>query len=493
MPKEYFSQISDHKSPPTYKFFNGVQWIDSLTGKTTDIISPIDGNILGRVQQVSPAEIDQAIDRAKKAQKEWAEIPVVKRAKILHLVSDWIKHHEHYLTTLLINEIGKNLTEAKDEIFRSADMIEAFANEALNLTGEQISGGNFPDYDGTRMAIVERVPLGIILAISPFNYPVNLSVSKIAPALMTGNAVVFKPPTHGSISGLHLTDIFRLAGLPEGLLTTVTGGGSQIGDYLVTHRDINMVAFTGSSAAGKYIAAKVGMVPMLLECGGNNPALVLPDADMKSAAAEIVKGAFSFSGQRCTALKYVLGFDSILEKLIPMTVEETKRTIRMGDPRIQTNNLGPLISDEAAQEVEKKIIMAKAHGAKIIYGGKREGRYMEPTVIDDASPFMEIVQTETFGPVLSFIRIKSMEEALKIINDSDYGLQVSVFTADEGTGLNLAGHINTGTVQINSKPQRGPDNFPFLGIKGSGLGVQGIRYSLEAMTRLKPVILNKPQ
>lgn len=493
MPKDYFSHLHDHKTPPTYKFYNGEEWTVSFTGKTIPIVSPIDGKTLGFIQQVTFSEIDQAIRCARQAQKEWQAVPMIKRANILHLAADWIREHEHYLTTLLIKEIGKTHSEAKDEVLRSADMIDYFTHEGLHLTGEELSGEAFPGYDQTKMAIIERVPLGAILAIAPFNYPINLSVSKLAPALMTGNAVIFKPPTYGSISCLHLTEIFLRAGLPKGIIVCLTGGGSEIGDYLVTHPKVDMITFTGSSQVGKAIAAKAGMIPLLFECGGNNPALVLPDADMQSTVTEIVKGAFSYSGQRCTAIKYVLGLSPQIERLIPMVIAKTKEYIKMGDPRVPDNNMGPLISEAAATEVEKRILLAKAHGAKIVYGGKREGLYIEPTVLTNVLPTMEIVQIETFGPVVSFISVSSIDEAINMINSSSYGLQASIFTSDEGTGINLGRKINVGTIQINSKPQRGPDHFPFLGIKGSGVGVQGIRYTLEAMARPKPTVLNKPQ
>lgn len=492
MPKEYFTELSDHKTPPTYNFFDGGKWITSLSGKTLEIVSPIDGQIIGRIQSVTCSEIDEAILRARNAQRKWKAIPMIVRSKMLHLVADWMREHEAYLTTMLIKEIGKTVAEAKDEILRSADMIDYFANEALNLRGEELSGDTFPGYDQTKMSIIERVPLGVVLAISPFNYPVNLSVSKIAPALITGNSVIFKPATQGSISALFLTEIFRIAGLPDGLLVIVTGGGSDIGDHLVMHKYISMVTFTGSSQVGKAIAAKIGMIPILFECGGNNPALVLTDADMELAATEIVKGAFLYSGQRCTAIKYVLGLGPTIDELLPKVIEKTKTTIKMGDPRIPENNMGPIISTFAADEIEKRILLAKTGGARIVYGGQRNGRYIEPTILEHVNLGMEIIHEETFGPVVSFIRVKSIDEAISLINQSSYGLQASIFTSDEGAGISIGKQIDVGTVQINSKPQRGPDHFPFLGIKGSGSGVQGIRYTLEAMTRLKSIVLNKP-
>lgn len=493
MPKDYFSHLHDQKTPPHFKYFDGEKWTISSNGNTLDVVSPIDGQVLGRIQSLNYLEIDQAIHRAKEAQILWQNIPMVKRAQVLHLAADWIREHEHLLSSVLLKEIGKTQAEAVDEILRSADMIDYFAHEGLHLKGEELSGEAFPGYDQTKTAIVEKVPLGVILAISPFNYPVNLSVSKIAPALITGNAVVFKPPTQGSISALFLTEIFYAAGLPKGLIVTVTGSGSSIGDYLVTNKNIDGVTFTGSSAVGKAIATKIGMIPLLFECGGNNPAIVLPDADLDAVAIEIVKGAFSYSGQRCTAIKYVLALKPTHDKLLPMVVKATKENMKMGDPRIPENNLGPLISREAAELVEKRIILAKAEGARIVLGGKRKDNYIEPTILDHAIPSMEIIRQETFAPVVSFIVISSIEEAVKFINESDYGLQASIFTSDEGSGIKLARLLNVGTIQINSKPQRGPDHFPFLGIKASGVGVQGIRFTLEAMTRPRPIVLNKPQ
>lgn len=492
MLKDYFAQLSDNKTPPTYKFFNGQQWVDSYNGKLHPVISPVDGKLIGNIQTITHGEIDQSIARAKKAQPDWQQTPIVNRSQILRLAADWLREHEDFMTVSLIKEIGKSIREAKDEVLRSADMIDYFANAALNDHGEELSGESFPGYDQTKTAVIKKAPLGVVLAISPFNYPINLSVSKIAPALVMGNSVVFKPPTQGAISSIYLSEIFRIAGLPDGVLTTLTGAGDEIGNYLCTHRDIDMVTFTGSSQVGNKIAEKIGMIPILFECGGNNPALVLPDAEMATTVSEIVKGAFSYAGQRCTAIKYILALEPTIDKLLPRMVEKTKESIHMGDPRIEKNNLGPLISDTSALEIEKQIMIAKAHGARIVWGGKRQGRYIEPTILDRVKASMDIVQKEIFGPVISLITVDSIDEAIKIINESEFGLQASVFTSDEGAGFKLAEQIDVGTVQINSKPQRGPDHFPFLGIKGSGIGVQGIKYTLEAMTRPKPIILNKP-
>jgi glyceraldehyde-3-phosphate dehydrogenase (NADP+) len=492
MPDHSFRHLRDDSLSPVFKYFDGSAWQTSQSGKTIDVRSPIDDEVIGKVQEVTHGEIDVAIKKATTAQQEWQRTSFTFRARILHLAADWIRSHSGIFTDQLIVEIGKPKVEAADEIVRSADMIDAFVAEGQSIHGEELTGDSFPGYDQTRLALIERVPLGVILAIAPFNYPINLAISKIAPAILMGNTVVFKPPTQGSIAGLMLTEVFHRAGLPAGVLTTLTGQSSTIGPVLVKHQGIHMITFTGSSEVGQEIARAAGMIPLLFECGGNNPALVLPDADLPSTAREIVKGAFSYSGQRCTAIKYVLGMKHTLESLLPIVLNETTG-MKTGDPRHNGIAIGPVISDNAAGTIEHRIIAAKAEGARIECGGRRVGRMITPTILTNVPLHAQIVLSETFGPVVSFIEIPSIDRAIEIINTSSYGLQVSVFTKDEGAGIRIGRLLNTGSIQINSKPQRGPDNFPFLGIRGSGIGVQGIRYSLESMTRPKPIILNKPQ
>lgn len=494
MPAEFFGPLSNHKTPPRYRYFNGNDWGESKSKKTTDVISPIDGHVVGKLQVVTSAEIDAVIEKAKRAQVLWEATSLNKRIHIMHLAADWIRHFEHYLTALLTREIGKTVDEAKGEIVRTADLIDYFSDEAQSLKGETLDSDNFPGFEKGRIAMIERVAYGVVLAIAPFNYPVNLSASKITPALLMGNAVIFKPPTQGGISGLHLARIFEKAGVPEGILSCVTGGGSEIGDYLVSHADIDLITFTGSSDTGVAISQKASMVPLVFECGGNNPAVILPDADIGLAAREIVKGAFSYAGQRCTAIKYAIAMKGVIDKLLPIVKVALKEMVYPGDPRSpKTKLVGPVISEDAAVHVEKAITDSVKLGAKLVTGGKRNKLFIEPTILINVKPSMPVVAKEIFGPIVSFITVKSFDEATTIINSSNYGLQASVFTRDEGSGIVFAKTLNVGTVQINGSPQRGPDHFPFLGVKKSGVGVQGVRYSLEAMSRLRPIVLNKPQ
>lgn len=494
MPEEFFSAISNHATPPVYRFFNGKEWVASTSGKTVEIHSPIDDSVVGILQVVTQPEIDGVMTASKAGQRQWEATPLNQRVKIMHLSADWIRHFEEYLTTLLAKEIGKTMGEAKSEIKRTADLIDYYADEVQSLRGETLDSDNFPGYDKGRIGLIERVAYGTVLAIAPFNYPVNLSASKIAPALLMGNSVVFKPPTQGGISALHLAQIFIKAGVPEGVLTSVTGTGSDIGDYLVSHKGVDLITFTGSSDTGEAIARKAGMKPLVFECGGNNPTIVLPDADMNLTAREIVKGAFSYAGQRCTGIKYVLAMGATMDELRPVLMKAFDEMVKMGDPRSpETKLVGPVVSEAAAIEIEGYITEAITNGAEVLAGGKRNHAYIEPTILTNVKPNWTICSCEVFGPILSLIPIASVEEAIAIVNNSRFGLQASVFTKDEGSGIVVAKQLNVGTVQINGSPQRGPDHFPFLGVKRSGLGVQGVRYSLEEMSRLRPIVINKPQ
>lgn len=493
MPEEFFAPIRNSATPPVYRYFNGKEWVESASGKTVEVRSPIDDSAVGLLQAVTHEEIDAVMAAAKTAQPQWEATPLNQRVKIMHLAADWVRHFEDYLTALLVREIGKTSQEAKSEITRTADLIDYFADEAQAMRGETLDSDNFPGYDKGRIGMIERVAWGTVLAIAPFNYPVNLSASKIAPAILMGNSVVFKPPTQGGMSGLHLAQIFMKAGVPEGVLSCVTGTGGDIGHYLVSHKGVDCITFTGSSDTGEAIAKKAGMKPLVFECGGNNPAVVMPDADLNLAAREIVKGAFSYAGQRCTAIKYVLAMSATMEQLIPAVKKEFGENVKMGDPRSpETKLVGPVISEKAAMEIEGHINQAMKNGAVVLAGGKRHGAHIEPTMLTNVKPDWTICSCEVFGPIVSFISVDSMDQAIVTINNSRYGLQASVFTKDEGAGIVFAKQLNVGTVQINGSPQRGPDHFPFLGVKQSGLGVQGVRYSLEELSRPRPIVLNKP-
>ncbi|MBT2724768.1 NADP-dependent glyceraldehyde-3-phosphate dehydrogenase [Bacillus sp. ISL-46] len=471
-----------------YNFYINGEWRESKSGETIKITSPYLYEVIGKVQAVTIEEIDKAINFAHEAQKIWAETSLQKRAKFLYKWADELVNMQDEIAEIIMKEVGKSLKDAKNEVVRTADFIRYTVEEAMHMHGESMKGDSFPGGSKSKIAIVERVPLGVILAIPPFNYPVNLAAAKLAPALISGNAVIFKPATQGAISGIKMIEALHKANFPKGLVNIVTGRGSVIGDYLVEHKGINMISFTGGTNTGISLAKKAGMIPLVLELGGKDPGIVREDADLHEAAKHIISGAFSYSGQRCTAIKRVLVHESVADELVSILKEEIEK-LAVGSPE-EGNTVVPLIDDQSADFVQGLIEDAIEKGATLVTGNKRERNLIYPTLLDHVTEDMAVAWEEPFGPVLPIIRVSSDEEAINIANESEFGLQASVFTKDINKAFAIANKIETGSVQINGRTERGPDHFPFIGVKGSGMGAQGIRKSIESMTREKVTVLN---
>lgn len=469
-------------------YING-EWVLSNNNALIDIKDPVENKLMGKVVAMQKDDIDTVVKSAKDSQKDWANTPMYERIDILNKVADILEENIDFLGKALSLEVAKEIKSAKSEIVRTADLIRFTCEIAKGLNGEAVISDSYKGFDKSKMSLVRRDPIGVVLAISPFNYPVNLAISKIVPALVMGNTVVFKSATQGVIIGLYLARVFDMAGLPKGVLNTVTGRGRDIGDYIVTHKDINFINFTGSTEVGKSIAKQVEMKPILMELGGKDAAIVLEDADLELTANQIIGGAFSYSGQRCTATKRVIVVDKVADDLVVKLTEKVK-SIKVGYPKEEGVVITPLIDSKSADFVCSLVEDAKQKGAKILSGGKREGNLVYPTLIDNVTIDMDIAWEEPFGPILPIIRVRNKDEAIKIANESEYGLQSSVFTNNINDAFYIANKLEVGTVQINNKSERGPDHFPFLGVKASGVGVQGVKYSIEAMTTLKSIVLN---
>lgn len=465
------------------------EWVTSNSGKEIKVEAPADGLYLGHIQAMTKEEVDLAFEGAREAFKTWKNSNLSERADILHKAADLLVENAEFIANILAKEISKDYKSSYSEVVRTADFIKYTAEEAKRLRGETLYGDAFEGSAKNKMSIVTREPLGLVLSIAPFNYPINLSASKIAPALMAGNVVLFKPPTQGAISALYLVEVFRAAGLPAGVINTVTGKGSEIGDYLITHKEVDMVNFTGSSGVGRHIASIAGMIPMIMELGGKDAAIVLEDADLEDTAKNIVSGAFSYSGQRCTAVKRVLVIEEVADKLVELVKREFDK-VKTGMPYDEGVTVTPLIDNKSADFVQGLIDDAIEKGATLVSGNKREKNLIYPTLFDNVTTDMRIAWEEPFGPVLPIIRVKTVEEAIEISNKSEYGLQSAVFTQNIDKAFSVAQKLEVGTVHINNKTQRGPDHFPFLGVKSSGMGTQGIRYSIEAMSRPKAIVVN---
>ena len=456
--------------------------------KEITIYSPINQEELGTVPAMSQAEVDEAMQAARAALPAWRALSAVERAAYLHKTAAILERDKEKIGTILAKEVAKGFKAAIGEVVRTAELIRYAAEEGLRITGQAMEGGGFEATSKNKLAVVRREPVGVVLAIAPFNYPVNLSGSKIAPALIAGNVVMFKPPTQGSISGLLLAKAFEEAGLPAGVFNTITGRGSEIGDYIIEHKEVNFINFTGSTPIGERIGRLAGMRPIMLELGGKDAALVLEDADLEHAAKQIVAGAFSYSGQRCTAIKRVIVLESVADKLVTLLQAEVAK-LTVGDP-FDNADITPVIDNASADFIWGLIEDAQEKGAQALTPIKRESNLLWPVLFDQVTKDMKVAWEEPFGPVLPIIRVANVEEAIAFANESEFGLQSSVFTNDFKKAFEIAEKLEVGTVHINNKTQRGPDNFPFLGVKGSGAGVQGIKYSIEAMTNVKSIIFD---
>lgn len=470
------------------KYYVDGTWRRALSEKSIPIYSPYDHTPVGTVPSLTNDEINDAVNKAKEQQPGWEALSLQERASYLLEWADNLQGMEEELAQLIMREVGKSLKDAKSEVNRTVDLIKYTVQHALHMYNVSMNGDSFPGGKKSKMAYINRVPLGLILTISPFNYPVNLSASKISAALITGNTVIFKPATQGALSGLKMMEALHQTSIPNNVCNAVTGKGSEIGDTLVKHPLLDGISFTGGTKTGKKISLDSKMIPLTLEMGGKDAAIVLEDAALELAASEIISGAFSYSGQRCTAIKRVIVQEEVADELVALLHEKVKE-LKVGLPT-EGATIVPLINNKSADYVQHLIDDALTKGAALVTGNERKGSLLHPTLLDHVNEEMEVAWEEPFGPVLPVIRVSTEEEAVSLTNQSEYGLQASVFTEDIDTAFLIANQLHVGTVQINGKTERGPDHFPFLGIKSSGLGSQGVHNSIDSMLRDKLTVLN---
>lgn len=485
-----FEAISDGNKPPSYKYLLNGKWI-TARNKPMQILSPIDGDNLGSIQSLSKDEVSEVVKNAAASQGIWASTSLWRRREILLNVAKGLTEQAELFARALVAEVAKPIALARDEVARTVELIQYYADEGIRFTGEIVSGEAWPHFDKTKTALIERVPLGIVVAIPPFNYPINEAASKIVAALMAGNSVILKPPTQGSIVSLYFVQLFVEAGLPAGVLNVVTGSGAVVGEALVCHPAVAAINFTGSTETARRICQLALLKKVVLGLSGKDASLVLSDADLDLASEQVASGSLSFSGQRCTAVKRVLVESKVADEFVVKLKGQIERQFKDGDLFDSKTTFGPVISEGSAQYIQNLIDDALEKGAQLILGGERRGRLIPPTLLDRVQRKMRIAWEEPFGPVVPVMRVRNWEEAVELANESEYGLQSSIFTQDINTAFAIARRLEVGTVQINGKDARGPDHFPFLGVKNSGLGVvQGAKYLLSEMTRLKVTVLN---
>lgn len=450
-----------------------------------DIFNPYNNKIVDRVPSGTLEDIKNALKAANDAKPIMSEMSSRKISRIMYDIYNELSKSSDELAKLITLETGKPISDSRDEIKRSLETILLSAEESKRIYGETVPmdaciGGR------SALGFTMQVPIGVLSAITPFNYPVNLAIHKIAPAIAAKNTVVLKPSIKAPLAALKLTQIMA-EHLPAGAINTVTGYSSEIGDEMIISPLVDKISFTGSIGIGESISKKAGMKKLTLELGGNDPLVVLEDADIDKAVIAAVRGSYLNAGQVCIAVKRIILQDSIANEFVEKMVSETSKLIN-GDPMKTETDVGPLIDEESAIKVEKNVNEAIFDGAELLLGGERRGAFYTPTILDHVKPEMNIVVDETFGPVSPILRVKSVDDAFKMANNTQYGLQAGVFTKSIENAMQAAKTIEAGSVMINKQSTFRTDNMPFGGFKISGLGKEGVKYAVADMTKTKLIV-----
>ncbi len=466
-----------------------------LAGKPTrsaqslTVRNPYDGSEVGRTWIAGDAEFDLAADAAVAAAPVMRALPAYERAAILMRASAELLERKEDIARTLAGEAGKPLKDALIETDRAAMTFHVAAEEARRLGGEFVPMDLAPHGAG-RLAIVKRVPVGPVAAISPFNFPLNLTAHKIAPAVAAGNPIVLKPATKTPLSAITLADILIRAGLPPPAISVLPMARTT-GDRLVTDERFKLLTFTGSSSVGWGMKTRAGKKRVILELGGNAGVIVDDTADIRFAAARVAAGGFGFAGQSCISVQRVYVHDRVFDDFTSALVALVEK-LKVGDPLDPTTDVGPMIEEGEAERIDTWVRQAVAHGARVLTGGKRLGGALyAPTVLTDVPAEARVCAEEVFAPVVVLARFSSFESALEEVNRSTYGLQAGVFTASLDRSLQAFDTIEAGGVLVNDVPTWRIDHMPYGGVKDSGLGREGPKYTIEEMTEPRLLVINR--
>ena len=457
------------------------------TSEAIDVQDLTDGEPFASVAAASPGDVDSALSAAEHAEREMKETTIVQRANWLEAIAEGIEDRKDELAEVIVREAGKPIASARSEVDSAAERFRRAVGEVRDLQGEYVEGTT-EGHEGWK-AIVQWEPVGTVLCITPYNYPLATTALQVAPAIAAGNSVILKPATKTPVSGAILADIIANATeIPDGAFAFVPGRASEIGDLLAGDDRINAIAMTGSSNAGKHVASVSGMVDLHMELGGNAPALVFPDADLAEVTSNCAAGSFKYAGQRCSAVSRVLAHEDVHDEVVDRLEVELDNWVT-GDLFDPDTKVGPLISESQADWVEELIDDAVEKGATLVRGGERDGQFIQPALLADVPHDARIVHEEQFGPVAAVTSVAGEEEALELANHSDLGLDASVFTKDYDRAMRVAERLEVGGVRINGKPSHGLGDIPFGGVKDSGIGREGIGYTIEAFVERKSIIL----
>jgi len=468
-----------------YKLFIDGQWVGG--GPPLSVTNKYSGQVFAALPQARREEVDAAIGAAARAAPVMAAMPAHKRAAILGRAATLIQERHEDFARTIATEAGKALKYARIEVDRAISTFTLAAEEAKRIHGETLPLDAVPAGEGY-FGFYLRRPLGVVVAIAPFNFPLNLVSHKVAPALAAGNTLVLKPASTTPITALKLCEVLQQAGVPAGAINLIVGPGATVGEWLVTDPRIAKVTLTGSKAVGKRITELAGIKKVTLELGNTSPVIIAPDADLSYAATRCAIGAYYNSGQVCISVQRIYVQRPAFEPFQDLFVRATEAMV-VGDPLDERVDVGPMIDEREAQRAEMWVKEAQASGAQVLAGGTREGPVLHPTALTNVTPGMKVVAEEVFAPVASVIACDDFEEALRQANDSEYGLQASVFTRDIDRVLLAIRRLDFGGVIINDSPAFRTDHMPYGGNRQSGLGREGVRFAIEEMTNLQMVAI----
>ena len=475
------------------KMLIGGKHCDAADGRTYEVKNPATGAVIETVPQAGPEDVHRAIAVALRGKHIMAQLPAHRRSEILRKASGLISERSEELTRLLTSENGKPVRQCRFEIGVTARLFADFAEEAKRIRGHYLPMDTVPGLE-EMVAYTVRHPVGVVVGIIPFNYPAELFAHKIPGALAAGSSVIVKLPEHCPLTVLRLGEILLEAGLPPEGMQMLTGYPQHMGDELLTHPDIRMVSFTGSAATAKLIACKTAntLKRLAFELGGTDAMIVLEDADLDAAAEAVVHGRLTNgAGQICCAAKRILVQESVYEPFLAKLMDRVSK-IRMGDPMSEETELGPLITPEAARKADAQVQKSLEMGAKCLTGGAIvDGSFYRPTVLVNVSPDMPVMADEVFGPVAPVYPFRDAENAVRIANDSPYGLQSSVFSENLSNALSVAHQLEVGGVVINGSGAFRPGNIPFGGFKQSGIGRESIVETVQDMTEETTIVINR--
>lgn len=468
------------------RMFLGGEWRDGAG--TIPVTNPYDGGVIDTVPKATAADVDRALATLQVGAAKMARLTGYERAQILRKAASLMLAREKELGRTISQEEGKILAEGNLEAQRAREVIEVSAEEARRVVGEMVPLDAAPGVKG-KIGFTLRVPCGIVAAITPFNFPLNLVCHKVGPALAAGNAVIIKPASDTPLSALKLVEILLEAGVPAEAVACVTGGGSEIGNALCGDKRVRKISFTGSLAVGEQICKVAGLKRVTMELGSNSPVIVMDDADLDKAATAIAATGYANAGQTCISAQRIITSRKIEGKFLDALTPRVK-ALTPGNQLEEQTKVGPMVREADAVRVETWIRQAQQEGAKLVAGGRRWGAVHEPTILANVSPEMRVSCDELFGPAVAVTAFDDLEQAIALANGTNYGLAAGIFTQDIDRAMQFALRVDSGNLHINWSSQWRADLMPYGGVKESGMGKEGPKYAIREMTEEKMVVVH---